>query len=210
MANQLAGGIAGAYGPGQTFDWSQSQTQAGDYNDPYNLYLSARPIMQQNQNQQIGSALANSGFGGNRYSSTAMNAAGNIGAQTSLQMNDMLTNLMYNQTNQDLQNQMSAANSYLSATPMVETALSNRYGAKSDALKAQMQAFEQQRAAAMANQRLQYENFQQNRYGTLPMLAQYLTNSTGSGGEPIVTSKGGSTGYGNDLLQALATYYGGK
>lgn len=207
--NPATTGIGSYYGPGQQFSWP-TQTAAGDYNDPYNLYLSAAPIMQQNATREIQGAMANAGFGGNRYGSSAMQQAGQIGANTSLQMNDMLTQLMYNQTNQDLDRQMQAAGMYLQATPMVENALSSRYGAKADALAARMRAFEQQRAAAMSAQRMRYSDFEKNKYGTLPMLMGALTNSIGQGPEPIITTKGGSSGVGSDVMNALALYFGSR
>lgn len=179
---------------------------AGGYDDPYNLYLSQVPIWQQNAKRGVQDALAQAGFGGNRYSSFAGQAAGQIGADTALQMNSMLGNLLYNQTNADKDRALGAAGMGLQAGGMVEQALGNRYGAYSGALGDRLKAWEAQRANQMAALQARYADFERNKYGTLPMLMGALTNSIGQGPEPIIKTDPGSQGYGGMALD-LATLF---
>lgn len=192
----------------------------GGYDDPYNLYLSAIPLMQQNMDRSVGGAIS-SLAPGNRYSSEAFRQAGRIGMEGALGMNDMLSNLMYNQYNQDADRALSASGMMLSATPMVEGAMQNRYGEYSGALKdraaqkarlmqQKMAAWEQNRANQMSLARMQYSDFEKNKYGTFPMLAGLASNDLGMTPQPILSTSPGKQGYGNDILQLLASYFRGQ
>lgn len=191
------------------YDWSQ-QNAAGNYNDPYSVYQAAIPAMKQNMTNNIGDAMAQAGFGGNRYSSSAMNAAGQIGQQGANDMNSMLTSLMFAQTNRDLDRQMQAAQTTLSATPMAEDASARRYQAQEHALAQQAAQRRAQNAARLGMQRMRYQDFQSNRYGTLPLLMQALRDNTGDTPQPIITGKGGSAGWGDTLAKLAEAYYSGN
>lgn len=206
QANSL-NGMGQYYAPAPAM--TNTMGGAGDYSDPFNQYLAAIPLMQQNADREIGSAVA-SLAPGNRYSGEAFRQAGNIGANTSLAMNQQLLSTLYNQYNTSADRDLAASGMMLSASPMVENAMQSRYGAMSGALQDRMKAWEAQRAAAMSAARMRYSNFEQNKYGTLPMLMGALSTSIGQGPEPILSTSPGKTGYGSDILQLLASYYGGK
>jgi len=184
--------------------------QVGGFDDPYSLYLSLAPIMQRNADREIGSAIGSIGMTGNRYSSGAQRAAGQIGANTAMDMNALLTGTLQNQYNTDADRAMMAASGLLNASGQVEGALGQRYGSMSGALEDRMRAWEQQRQAAMSSMRAQYADFEKNKYGTLPMLMGALSTSIGSPPEPILTTSGGKEGYGTQLMDLAALYYGSK
>lgn len=197
------------------FDYYQPYTgtqgasgEVGGYDDPYNLYLSAVPVMQQNMDREIGRAIGGIGMTGNRYSSAAQRAAGQIGANTALEQNSLLSGLLYNQYNTDADRAMQAASGLLGASNQVESALGQRYGAYSDALAQRMRAWEQQRSAAMSAAQAQYRDFEANKYGMLPMLMGQLSNSIGQGPEPILTTSAGKPGYGSSIIDLATAYYG--
>ncbi len=81
----------------------------GDFGDPYNVFLSTVPLMNQVRDFQIGDSMAKAGFTGNRYSTHAMNQAGRIGGETTLALQQKLNELLYGQANQDLDRALQAA-----------------------------------------------------------------------------------------------------
>lgn len=181
----------------------------GDFSDPYNLYLSAVPLMQQNMDRSVGSAVA-SLAPGNRYSSAAFGAAGKAGMEGALNMNQMLSGLMYNQYNTDADRALQAAGMQLSASPMVEQAMGSRFGVMGDALQKRLAAWESGQSRKMAAARMGYQNWKDNRYGTLPMLIGAASNAIGQGPEPILSTKPGSQGYGDDIANLFAAWLSGR
>ena len=182
---------------------------AGDYSDPFSGYINSIPLMQQNATREIGSALSQLAPG-NRYSSEAFRQAGGIGATTALGMNQQLLDTLYSQYNSSADRDLQASGMMLSASPMVESAMQSRYQAKSSALAQRMRAWEAQRAASMAAAKMQYADFEKNKYGTLPMLMGAASNSIGQAPQPILSTSPGTPGQGSNILQLLAAYFGGK
>ena len=127
-----------------------------------------------------------------------------------LNNNQMLTQLMYNQYNTDADRALQANGMLLSASPMVEQAMGSRYGEMGDALQKRLAAWEAQRSRAMAVGRMRYADFEKNKYGTLPMLMGALNNGIGQGPEPILSTKPGKSGYGDDIMNLFATYMMGR
>lgn len=83
-------------------------------NDPYNVYLSQVPVMQNEMRDSIFNAMSQIAPG-NRFS-TAMGAeAGRIGAETGLKQNSLLMNTLYNHSQQDLNRGLEATGMGFSA-----------------------------------------------------------------------------------------------
>lgn len=171
----------------------------GDYNDPYNSYLAAVPIMEQQMHKQLGGAMADAGFSGNRWSSSAQNAAGQIGAETSMRMNQMLNQTMFEQANRDQDRALSTAGQYMNLGGLEEQAQQGRlrdlmgYG-----------QWEQGRQDNFAGIRM--NNWNQDRLGYLPYLLQFgSAQGTPSGGTPYqtVTSPGSQPQIPPELLAAI-------
>ncbi len=81
----------------------------GDFGDPYNVFLSTVPLMEQIRDQEIGEAMATAGFTGNRYSTDAMKMAGRIGGETTLGLQQALNQLLYGASERDLDRALQAA-----------------------------------------------------------------------------------------------------
>jgi len=192
------------YNAPQTFDFNDYQQYGGmpgDFNDPYNAYLSAVPEMQRQTQGQISDALSAFGQGGNRYSSAAMSTAANIGAQSAERQNAMLSDLLFQQTQRDLDRQMQAAQGYIAATPQVEQGFQNRFNTNFRLAQQEQQALEAARAHQLARERMSYADFEKNRYGNLPFLTQFLSNGIGQGPEPILNQQAGKPGWGTTIMQ---------
>ena len=170
------------YGPlaGDQRPWSGANGgfSYGDYNDPYNAYLSAIPVMQAEMQRNIGGAMAAAGGTGTRYGSAALERAGQIGANAALQQNQMLNELMFNQANRDLDRQFNLIPMQMQLGQMIEQGSQNRLGALSG-----YGQWEQGRMDDMAMR--YYQDFEKNKYGLLPLLLQAATSQgSGSPGSP--------------------------
>lgn len=152
---------------GDPFGMMGGISMPGDFNDPYNAYLAAIPVMETMRDQQISDSMAKAGFSGNRYSSSAINAAGRIGAETSQQLNQMLNQTMYDQANQDLNRAMQAAGMGMNLGGMMDemqrARLNQMFGYGS---------WEQGRQDNYGM--LGYQDFENNKLGFLPYLIQAL------------------------------------
>lgn len=173
--------------------------------DPQNYINSMLPIFQRNQQQQIGSAIS-SLAPGNRYSSEAYRQAGLAGGNNAMDMNSFISKTLLDQANTNADRSMGAAGMQMQGAGMTEDALSQRYGQYSGALKERMSQWNAQKARQMAVARMQYADFEKNKYGTLPMLMGMANNSIGQGPEPILSTSPGKQGYGSDILRLLAAY----
>lgn len=172
----------------------------GDFNDPYNVYLSAVPVMEQARDKQIGESMAKAGFGGNRYSSSAQNQAGQIGAETTLKMNQMLNDLLYNQSQSDLNRALQA------------TGMSTQLGQLQDQMARDrldqlfgFGKYEQGRQDQYSL--LRYQDFEKNKYGMLPMLIQALGAFGGQGYQNVTP---GSEGIMDWLGPIIGAWLGGQ
>jgi hypothetical protein len=192
------------YNPPQTFDFSDDNA-AGNFNDPFNQFLSAVPVMQRQTERSVQDALAQFGSGGlagNRYSSAAMGTAADIGAASAERQNQMLTEMMERFANNQLDRQMAAAQGYINATPMAEEGMMNRLGFNYQMANQAQDALERERARQASNERFRYQQWKDQRYGNLPFLTQFLRDSIGQGPDPIFNTSPGKEGARNDVMDA--------
>lgn len=137
----------------------------GAFNDPFNSLLAAIPAMDLNAKRATAQAMSDAGFTGNRWSSSAMDAAGRIGAENALAQNKMLLDALYGTANQ-------AEDRALAATGMATDlgGLMNQIDQSRIMLPFQIGQFEQGRQDFFSNQA--YEDFERNKLGWFPHLAQ--------------------------------------
>jgi hypothetical protein len=146
--------------------------ELGDFNDPYNAYLSTVPVMELTRDYQIGDAMAKAGFTGNRYSTDAQAMAGRIGAETSLAMQAKLMDLLYNQSNQDLNRALQAAQSGGQLGIGIDALQRGRLGELS-----QFGTYEQGRIDDIA--RILFGDYRAEEYGLLPELIGASSSAVG-------------------------------
>jgi hypothetical protein len=162
------GGGPGGGGPqfapgGPIMGGPSGNPMPGAFNDPFNSLLAAIPMMDLNAKRQTSQAMSEAGFTGNRWSSSAMDKAGQIGAENALAQNKMLLEALYGTANQ-------AEDRALQATGMATNlgGLMNNIDQSRITLPFQIGQFEQGRQDHFSNQA--YEDFERNKLGWLPML----------------------------------------
>jgi hypothetical protein len=156
--------------------------------DIYDVYKAAIPVMEKDRNDQISQAMAHAGFSGNRYSSSAMNSAGEIGAQTALRQNQLLTSLIHDQGNRDLDRALAATNTSIQLAGVQDEMERNRLNTLFD-----FGRYEQSRQDDLA--RLAYADWNQNKFGLLPLLIQFAgSQSGGQAPTPYAVTQPGTTG----------------
>lgn len=183
-------------------------------NDPFSkptsamdVYRSAVPVMQDALKTNVGSAMADAGFGGNRFSSSAMDRAAQEGSRAGLQQNQLMTDLLHKQTNQDLDRSLQA-----SGMGMQHGIAQNQMQLDNMRHLFDVGRYEQDRQDGFS--RLSYEDFQKNMLGFLPMLSQ-MAQSPGTATSPVWGNQqsGGSPGafdYAQLLAQIYGAYQGGQ
>lgn len=197
------------------------------------VYRSAVPVMNTAMEDAISGAMAQSGVSGNRFSTSALNTAGKIGQEAGQAQNQLMSQLLYDQTNQDLNRSLEATGMGLEDArfrnqlgfqgeqnaldrAMQAAGLGGQFGQMQDQmmqdrlrLPFQMGAWEQGRADQMA--RLPYDDFMQSRLGFMPYLFNLIASQGGSGGMSPqfgVQQTGGSPGA-LDYISALAPLFMG-
>jgi hypothetical protein len=177
------------------------------YNNPYSAYLSAIPGMQLQEKQAISGAMENAGFTGNRFSTTAENQAGQIGAQAGLQENNLLLQTMYNQSQQDQNRALQAATW---GAPSVG-GLQNNISQSQVQIPSQLGQYETN--LGLTNAQNQYGANQQNLLGWFPYMLQAASGQgAGVPGQIYSVTNPGSTntlGQLGSLLPGLAGLGGG-
>jgi hypothetical protein len=199
-------GYAGGYAPpppqnpGQP---PQGSYNAESFNDPMNSFLAAVPMMNLNMKQQIGDAMATAGFDGNRYGTSAMNTAAQIGAQNSLAQNQLLQQTLSDFANKQQDRALTADQLGLQSASLQDQIRQNQL-----TTPFMMAQYEQGRQDNFSNQA--YQDFEHNKLGYLPMLLQ-AANSQGAGspGTPYTTTTPGTPGYGGLLSGILDGLFGG-
>lgn len=176
--------------------------QPGDFNDPFNMFLSAVPGMNLNMQKQIGDAMATAGFSGNRYSSSAENAAGQIGAQNALDQNALLQKTLYDYANQRENRGLQADQLGLQTGQALDEMQRNRLQVPWG-----MGQYEQGRQDQFSN--TAFQDWSQNRLGWLPMLLN-AANAQGAGspGQIYQTTQPGSPGL-SPWISLLGGLFGG-
>lgn len=208
-------GMGGGGGVGPFPPAAPGDPMAGGVN-AFQTYLSAVPMMEAARDKQIGEAMATAGFSGNRFGTASMQRAGEIGAGTALQQNNMLLNLLRDETQNTMNRGLQATGMGLQNEQFRnELALRASMGDRDAILQAsqlgmqlgnmqdqQMQerikmlqgfgAWEQGRQDQFSN--MGFQQFNQDRLGTIPMILGALSGSSGSAQSPIQTQSGGGPG----------------
>lgn len=176
----------------------------GDFGDPYNVYLSTVPLMNQVRDYQIGDSMAKAGFTGNRYSTHAMNQAGRIGGETTLALQQKMNELLYGQTNQDLDRALQAAMAGGNLGMDINSLTQSRVGAQG-----QLASADQARADAAARARFSAMNQPEpDNYGRMMDMFRF---AAGTPGDVMVQNVSGQEpGVGDYAADALAIYLEGQ
>lgn len=143
-----------------------------DFRDPMASFLSAVPLMNLNMSKQIDSAMAQSGMGGNRWSTSAQNAAGQIGAENALKQSSMFTDMLTKYAGDQENRAMQAAGMGMGLGQMFDQQAQDRV-----TLPFAVGQYEQNRADQMADK--YYSDFERNKTGWLPMFLQAASGQSG-------------------------------
>lgn len=165
------------------------------------VYRSAVPVMQDALKTNVGSAMADAGFSGNRFGSYAMDRAAQEGAKTSLQQNQLLTGLLHDQTNRDQDRSLQAA-----GMGMQHGISENQMQLDRMKFLADQGRWEQGRQDQYGL--LGYQDFENNKLGFLDRLMQ-MAQSPGTATAPTwgTQQTGGSPGFA-DYAKIFADIYG--
>jgi hypothetical protein len=200
-----AGGNLISSGPLQT---SPSNPMTAAPNDHFSrptsamdVYRSSVPVMQDAMKTAVGGAMGEAGFGGNRFGSYAMDRAAQEGSRAGLQQNQLMSDLLYRQTNADQDRSLQAA-----GMGMQHGIAQNQMELDRMRHLADVGRWEQGRQDDFG--RLSYEDFERNKQGFLPMLMQ-LAMSPGTATSPTwATQQNGGSPGAIDYLSVLAQIYG--
>lgn len=190
--------------PGQ---WQQPppmpQAQGLDqFYDPYALYASALPMIQQGMEDRISQGMASAGFSGNRFGTSAQRVAAQEGVRASNEANQLLMSTLYGQANSDLDRALQASGMGLQAGQMQEEAARQRFQAMFP-----MAAWEQGRQDQFAQQG--HDDYYMQMQWPLQLLAQFAgSQSGGSGGTPVQTVTQQARPGAVDWLSALGPILG--
>lgn len=157
--------------------------------------------MDLNAKRATAQAMSDAGFTGNRWSSSAENAAGQIGAENALAQNKMLLDALYGTANQ-------AEDRALQATGMATNlgGLMNQIDQSRITLPFGLGQYEQGRQDDFS--RMGYEDFERNKLGWLPLLAGLAGGQhAGSPGQIYQTTTPGKPGA-LDYASILAGLFG--
>lgn len=198
-------------GPGDQALGQPPNTQTGMWQRPqvgpssiYDVYASAIPVMEQTRDRNIFESLANFGSTGNRFGTAAINNVAQIGANTALQQNQMLTDLLYRQGQSDADRTLQATGQGINLASTYDQMQRNRM----DELM-KWGGWEQGRADQF--QQLPYGDWSQNKLGFLPMLLGALSGQMPQQQTPISTSTGavpGAVDYATTAAMIAAMFYG--
>ena len=175
----------------------------GDFGDPNNVFLSTVPLMNQVRDYQIGDSMAQAGFTGNRYSSDAMNQAGRIGGETTLALQSKLNELLYGQSNQDLDRALQAAIAGGNLGMDINSLTQSRVGAQG-----QLASSDQARADAAARARFSAMNQPEpDNYSRIMDIIRTVGSMPGD--TNVQNVSGQEPGLGDYASDALAIYLQG-
>lgn len=195
----------------------------GGIDDPIQNYLSTVPVMDNMMKNRVGGAMGQAGLTGSRFGSGAQNTAARIGGETALQQNQMLNDLLYNHTQQDLNRGLQASTAALGfgaqdldrglrgAESMGQLGMGME-NAQQNRLQGLGQAgqWEQGRQDTFADKR--WQDFLASRKGFVPELLSFAGQASGGPGQPQgypTTTSQGSPGI-IDFLPLLLGMFGGE
>lgn len=186
------GNGGGGYGPpmwsGDQGGWGGDQPVPYAFNDPFQGALSMIPAMNANLRTNIGGAMADAGFSGNRYGTFAAERAGQLGAENALAQNAMLNQAYLDYANQRENRGLQAAGQ---ATGL--GGLLDQINQSQISLPFQLGQYEQGRQDQYGM--IGYQDFEQNKLGWIPMLLQAaMSQGAGSPGSVYTTQTPGTPG----------------
>jgi hypothetical protein len=170
------------------------------FNDPFQMFLSAVPLMNANRDKQIADAMSVAGFSGNRIGTAAANDAMRIGAETALAQDQMLLGLLGDYAN-NVENRALQANQQ----GIQLGGLLNSIQQDQLMIPFQIGAWEQGRQDNFAN--TAFQDWSANRLGWFPHLLQAaMSQGAGSPGQIYTTTEPGKPGA-VDWLTALGPLF---
>lgn len=211
MPGPPAGGMppGGGYGPGDppASPWGGMPAGgplapgvANEFEDPMMMFLSAVPAMRLNTQKQLSDAMAQAGMGGNRWGTSAQRTAGQIGAESAMQENALMSNLLSNYANNQENRALQATGQATNLGGMLDQMAQSRV-----ALPFQVGGYEQGRQDDFS--KMAFDDWSANRLGWMgPLLQAAMSQGAGSPGSPgqiIPITEGGKEGTA-DWLALLA------
>lgn len=176
-----------------------------EFTDPFAMFFSAIPAMRMNTTRQIGDAVAQAGFTGNRWGTSTQNTVGQIGAEAAARENAMLQGMMADFANNQENRALGASGYAVGVGNALEEAARNRV-----TVPFGVGAYEQGRQDDI--QRLLFQDWAQNRLGWLgPALDFAGRQGAGSPGSPgqIIQVPGEPAKPGAiDWARVLAEFFG--
>ncbi|HSR52505.1 MAG TPA: tail fiber domain-containing protein, partial [Acidobacteriota bacterium] len=200
-----------AGGPPQTRTPMSSGTSALD------VYRGFLPVADEAIRSGVSDAMATAGFTGNRFSTSAMNRAGEVGGRVAQNLGSELLRRLYDQTQADLDRGLSATgmglqneqfrnqlgfqgqenfqDRLLRATSLVPQLAGSEEAIRRGRLQTPFDIFRYEQDRQDRYPLLSMDDFNRSRLGYFPYLAQ-LAQSRGAGQyvPPITTQQGGSPG----------------
>jgi len=167
----------------------------------YDVFNSAVPLMNANRDKQIGQSMAQAGLQGTRFGTAAQNNAARIGADTALQQDQLLTNLLYQQGQSDADRQLQATGQAMNLAQIYDQMQRSRIDQLS-----QIGMWEQGRGDVL-NQ-MPYQDWMQSRMGYLPQVLQALGsgNVSPTPQNPISTTTPAGQGLADYAMLAAMIY----
>ena len=179
--------------------------QDNDFLDPIMQFLSAVPVMRHNTSRAIADAMAQAGGTGNRWGTSAQRTAGQIGAESAMSENALLTNLLADFANRSEDRALQATGQATNFGALMDQLARNRIEVPFG-----VGQYEQGRQDDIA--RLLFGDWSANRLGWLgPMLQFAGSQGAGSPGSPgqIIQVPGEAAKPGAiDWARVLAEFFG--
>lgn len=172
-----------------------------DFRDPMMTFLSAVPMMNINRDRQINDAMSQFGDTGNRWSSTAMGKAGEIGAESAMAQNTMLADLLRGYSEGQENRALQAGQLGLQASGQLDQQAQDRVR-----LPFEMGQYEQQRQDEFS--KMKYADFENNKLGYFPyLLGAAQSQGAGSPGQVIQTAGEPAKPGLSDWMSILAQFF---
>lgn len=183
--------------PGGQMGWPQQQGMGPA--SIYDVFNSAVPLMNSNRDRQIGQSMATAGMGGTRFGTASENNVARIGADTALQQDQMLTNLMYQQGQADADRSLQASQQSMQLAQIYDQMQRSRIDQLSG-----VGMWEQGRGDQLSM--FPYQDFENNKNGYL----DYILAAMGGVGapqqqQPITTTQGGGPSWWDYAMQGGMT-----
>lgn len=170
----------------------------------YDVIASAIPVMELERDRNISEALAQAGMGGTAFGTASERNIAEIGANTALRQNQMLTDLLYQQGQADASRALQATGQGIQLGGLTDELTRQRFQSLMP-----LGLWEQGRGDVLTQ--MPYSDWMASRDNYLPMIAQ-LVGGTGTPiqGPPTTTQTGGRPGLIDYAMQgaAIASMFG--